>query len=289
VVLDFGPLKIERPLALVLNGWLRFGGGMANINASHDPSLPFPFPALEVEVNGQWQPVDVTVGAPAGKTKTILVDLAGKLPLGAHRLRLHTAFEIHWDRIALMERVDQTDTSVAQFAPTRADLHWRGFSEFEDLSWDWPLTPNYERVNQAAPWRITPSGWCTRYGEVSELIARRDEGLLVMNGGDELTLQWTAAELPPKRDGDIREFFIYTDGWDKDSDFHVRAGTAIDPLPWHGMDDQRYPNEKRPEFPSDALHRKYNTRWIPAQTLRLSKSQGGGAQKIQRAGSLQTR
>ena len=48
--------------------------------------------------------MDVTVGAPAGKTKTILVDLEGKLEAGTRRLRLTEAFEIHWDRIALMEK-----------------------------------------------------------------------------------------------------------------------------------------------------------------------------------------
>jgi hypothetical protein len=81
VTLDFGPLEMARPLVLALTGWLRFGGGMANVSASHDASLPFPFPALEVETAaGNWEKVDVVVGAPAGKTKTILADLSGKLP-----------------------------------------------------------------------------------------------------------------------------------------------------------------------------------------------------------------
>jgi hypothetical protein len=201
VVLDFGNLRTERPLMLVLNGWLRFGGGMANINASHDPSLPFPFPQLEVQVGDAWKRVDVTTGAPAGKTKTIVVDLAGKLPAGAGKLRLTTAFEIHWDRMALFERADDGQLTVTELPPDDTDLHWRGFSDFEDLPWDWPLTPDYERVVANPKWRITPGGWCTRYGVVDELIARRDEGLLVMNGGDELTLRWAATSLPPKRDG----------------------------------------------------------------------------------------
>src|SRR6185436_19471555 len=86
VILDFGPLPGERPLVLALTGWLRFGGGMANIAASHNPSLPYPFPRLEAETgDGRWVPVDVRVGVPAGKTKTILVDLAGKLPAGVRR------------------------------------------------------------------------------------------------------------------------------------------------------------------------------------------------------------
>ena len=75
---------------------------MANIAASHNPELPFPFPVLEVETaDGRWHPIAATIGAPAGKTKTILVDLTGKLPANARRLRLQESFEIHWDRIAL--------------------------------------------------------------------------------------------------------------------------------------------------------------------------------------------
>jgi len=267
VILDFGELPADRRLALVLNGWLRFGGGMANINASHDPSLPFPFPTLEAETASGWQKTDVTVGAPAGKTKTIVADLIGKLPPGSRRLRLQAAFEIHWDRIALMERGDASATRVTHIAPHSADLHWRGFSEFKDLPWDWPLTPDYEKVSPNPKWRITPAGWHTRYGEVGELIAQRDEGLLIMNGGDELTLSFAASELPPKQDGFIRQFFIYSDGWDKDSDFHVRTGTAIEPLPWHGQDDQAYGLQPRPAFPSDWLHKKYNTRWVAPQVL----------------------
>lgn len=267
MVLDFGSLDAAKPLVLVMNGWLRFGGGMANINASHDPSVPFPFPTLEAEVDGVWQPLDVVVGAPAGKTKTILVDLTAKLPPETRRLKLRAGFEIHWDRIALMEKVENVGTRVTTIPPTRTDLHWRGFSEFEDLSWDWPLTPNYDKIVPNPKWRITPGGWHTRYGAVDELIARRDEGMVVMNGGDELTLEFAANELPPKPEGFVREFFIYTDGWDKDADFHVRAGTTVDPLPWHGMNDQRYGLEPRPAFPSDALHKKYNTRWVDPRVL----------------------
>jgi hypothetical protein len=117
-------------------------------------------------------------------------------------------------------------------------------------------------------WTITPGGWCSRYGDVSELIASRDEGLALLNGGDELTLKFAAESLPSKPSGSVREFFLYVDGWDKDSDFHVAAGTQVEPLPFHGMNDQLYGRQKRPEFPSDALHRKYNTRWVEERVLK---------------------
>lgn len=263
LTLDFGSLPSRAPLVLVLNGWLRFGGGMANIAASHDPTLPFPFPSLEVEIGPRsWQAVPVVVGAPAGKTKTIVVDLEGRLPAGARRLRLSGAFEIHWDRIALLEKLPGTSSQIAFVRPSRASLGFRGFSRLFDLTPDFPLTPDYNRVDDRGPWTVIPGGWCTRYGEVDELVASRDEGLVLINAGDELGLRFDARSLPPKPRGMVREFFLYVDGWDKDSDFHVATGTQIEPLPFHGLDPQRYGREPRPAFASDALHRRYNTRWV---------------------------
>src|SRR2546425_10903325 len=118
LILDFGPLPVERPLVLALTGWLRFGGGMANVAAANDSNLPFPFPTLAVETaDGDWKSVEVVVGAPCGKTKTIVVDLTGKLPAGSRRLRLSTAFEIHWDRIALFEKVQTAGTKIERLLP----------------------------------------------------------------------------------------------------------------------------------------------------------------------------
>jgi tetratricopeptide (TPR) repeat protein len=272
VTLDFGPLDAERPLVLALTGWLRFGGGMANVAASHHPNLPFPFPRLSVTTTDSggspgWQPVDVVVGAPAGKTKTILVDLTGKLPAGSRRLRLDTAFEIHWDRIALFEKRDNAETRVTSLSPSQAHLHGRGFSEFEDRSWQFPLTPDYERLRESAAWRITPAGWCTRYGPVDELVREQDNALALLNGGDELTLEFTAAAVPPKPAGTTRSFFFHSVGWDKDADFHCELGYQVEPLPWHGMDDQRYGREPRPAMPNDDWIRRYNTRWVGPHTV----------------------
>src|SRR5581483_3974300 len=165
VTMDFGELPADRPLVLVLNGWLRFGGGMANVAASLDPTLPFPFPTLEAELaDGSWMKVPADVGAPCGKTKTILVDLDHKLPPGARRLRLSTAFEIYWDSAALAETVSANDNRQSTLAPARTDLRWHGFGEFLPLPASLPLTPDYEKVRFDPPWRRTPSGWCTRYG-----------------------------------------------------------------------------------------------------------------------------
>src|SRR5262249_26216314 len=158
--------------------------------------------------------------APAGKTKTILVDLNGKLPAGALRLRLTTAFEIHWDCALLCERVDADANRVVSLAPEHASLQWHGFGQVEALPDYLPLTPLYEKTQAEPPWSRTPAGWCTRYGPVEELVRDRDEALVLLNGGDELALSFPAGQLPPKPEGLSRDFFLYVVGWDKDADFH---------------------------------------------------------------------
>ena len=263
ITMDFGPLRTEEPLVLVLTGWLRFGGGMANIGASLDPHLPFPFPTLEAELaDGTWQPVAAEVGTPAGKTKTILVDLDQKLPRGARRLRLTTAFEIHWDYAGLCVKAPSDQNQVTSLTPDRTDLRWHGFGQFADLPWYLPLTPSYTNVRSEPPWMITPSGWCTRYGPVDDLVARKDNALVLLNGGDELALSFKADKLPPKPAGFERDFFLYVVGWDKDADFHVNQGWRVEPLPFLGMDDQAYGHQARPAGLDDSWIAKYNTRWV---------------------------
>ena len=266
VELDFGRLDPAAPLALAMTGWLHFGGGMANIAASHHADLPFPFPTLEAQLSdGSWQNIDVTVGAPVGKTKTIVVDLAGKLPSGARRLRLSTAFEIHWNRIALFEKTNLPP--IAEMHPSTTDLHWHGYGAKEELPSHLPLTPIHAQTSDTPDWRITPSGWVTRYGAVDELVAAKDNQLALIAAGDELTLDFAAAKLPSRPPDTTRHFFLFTSGWDKDADFHVAQGWTVEPLPWHGMDTQRYGREPRPQL-DDGWINKYNTRWIGPRPLR---------------------
>jgi len=263
VTLDFGPLPADRPLVLALTGWLHFGGGMANIAASLDPTLPFPFPVLEAELaGGTWRKVDVDVGTPAGKTKTILVDLENKLPAGTQRLRLTTAFEIYWDCALLCEKAGAADTRDYSVQPGRSDLHWRGYSRYAELPPSLPLTPIYAEVSPTPPWDRTPAGWFTRYGAVGDLVAGRDDRLVLLNGGDELALAFDASRLPPPAPGMTRDFFLHVVGWDKDGDFHVGQGWQLGPLPFRGMDDQAYGLEPRPSRIDDSWIKAYNTRWV---------------------------
>ena len=204
-----------------------------------------------------WQPLDVVVGMPAGKTKTIICDLTGKLPPGTRRLRLTTTFEISWDRIALFERKGPPP-QVHELLPVSADLQWRGFSEIKMRTPGAATTPDHDVVFDRPPWRTTMQGWCTRYGNVLELVAARDDRLVLVNAGDALTLRFDAGALPPIPDGHTRTFFFYSFGWEKDGDYNVTSGTTVEPMP---VTDTSANLSEIMEGSDWRL--RYNTRWVP--------------------------
>jgi hypothetical protein len=254
LTLDFGPLgdaAARRPLVLALTGWLQYGDGSTNVAMSQNPTLRVVPPGLEAEgADGRFRPVDAVVGMPAGKTKTILVDLAGKLPPGTRRLRLTTTFEIRWDRIALFER-DRDGVAARHDLPATATrLYRRGFSDLRARAPRHPTTPDYAQVADRPPWRTTPQGWSTRYGEVGELVAARDGRMAIVNGGDALRLDFAAAPLPPAPRGFLRTFFFHSVGWDKDADPNNPGGDTVEPLPAEA------------DLGGDWTTR-YNTRWVP--------------------------
>lgn len=271
-IMDFGPLDTTLPLAIEITGWLRFGGGMANIAASLRKDLPFPFPTLSVQMpNGEWRSLEsVVAGAPIGKTKTIWIDLENQLPEGSQRLRWESAFEIHLDHVRLIQKAEPgeiAECQITRLSPSTSVLNRRGFSKYKDLPWTMPLTPNYSQVSPEAKWFRQLEGWVTRYGEINELVQVQDQALAIINAGDELAVRFETESLPELKPGFERSFFLYSVGWDKDADYHVNTGLTIEPLPWTGMNDQLYGIEDRPVFDSDSLMEKFNTRWSGSHAL----------------------
>ncbi len=259
ITLDFGSLDTQKSLVLALTGWLNYGQASSNIALSQSSSHNIIPPKIEVEtMAGQWLPVDVVVGMPAGKTKTILCDLAGKLPPQAKRLRLINTFEIHWDRIRLMERIELPREVSYELLPARADLQWRGFSEMKSHGPDYPVTPDFDVVSNFPSWRGALEGFCTRYGDVLELVATRDDRLALVNAGDVVTLQFPADKLPPIPQGMRRTFYFYSFGWEKDGDHNVVNGNQVSPLP------NEDPNLSTIHIIDENDWRiQYNTRWVP--------------------------
>jgi hypothetical protein len=139
-----------------------------------------------------------------------------------------------------------------------ADLRWRGFSPLEARAPGHPTTPEHATVEARPPWHTTPQGWCTRYGNVRELVSERDGRLVIMNGGDALGLSFDAAAFPDSPPGMVRTFFFESVGWDKDADHNVIDGGTVEPLPIEP--------ERRGGWELE-----YSTRWVPQRIAEVDQ------------------
>ena len=74
---------------------------------------------------------------------------------------------------------------------------------------------------------------------VRTLLLESDDMYVIMNAGDQVTVEFDAAEAPELPDGWTRTFLIYTDGWIKDGDLNTATGQTVEPLPFHSQ--SRYP------------------------------------------------
>jgi tetratricopeptide (TPR) repeat protein len=180
------------------------------------------------EPSGRWREVVADLGFPAGKNKSMLIDLT---PAGtATRLRLRTNLEVYWDRLSVAERVD-APVRTERLAMSRAELRFRGFSYTTSPRGDAPETPDYGRIaNTTQRWRDL-EGYHTRFGDVRELLTGVDDRYVIMNAGDELRLEFAERPAPPA--GWTRDFVLIGDGWEKDGDYNTEFSQTVLPLPSH--------------------------------------------------------
>ena len=90
------------------------------------------------------------LGFPAGKNKTILIDLQpGRR--GARRLRLRTNLEVYWDWLAHCRRRRERALVTTRLQPARAELRYRGFSRTSHERRDQPEVPAVRRDRERRP------------------------------------------------------------------------------------------------------------------------------------------
>src|SRR5262249_62420798 len=86
-------------------------------------------PVLEVpDGRGGWRTGIPSMGYPAGKTKTVPVDLSRILDRRDPRVRIRTNLEISWDRIVYTVDEDRALLRETAAPLVSADLFFRGFS-----------------------------------------------------------------------------------------------------------------------------------------------------------------
>jgi len=265
--LDFGSAAPDNRAVLILNGWVDWADGstfMAASQAHKDLVLPY----LQVkDANGKWKTVIEDMGIPAGKPKTIAVDLTGKFLSRSREVRIITNLCVYWDEIFLSEDNAAPAVRLTNIDATAADLHFRGFSKpVIDARRRQPERFVYDDWMPVSMWNPTP-GFYTRYGDVRPLVGAIDDELVIMGSGDELKLLFPANAARVVPAGWKRDFLLFVDGWAKDADANTAYSQSVEPLPFHAM--SQYPYGSREHPPDDAAHRQYRAKYNTRPALRL--------------------
>jgi hypothetical protein len=265
--LDFGPeagnIAAEGRVLLVLSGWVDWADGSTFLGAAQESQAGLVFPYLQVKnEHGEWTTVIDDMGIPAGKPKTIVVDLTDKFLSSSREVRIVTSLCVYWDEIFLAEETEEPEPVLTALSPGRAVLRYRGFSRpVIHPERKQPERFDYQSWMPVSMWNPTP-GLYTRYGDVRPLLEHIDDRLVILGSGDEIRLSFEATALPPLPDRWRRDFLLFVDGWAKDADANTAFSQTVEPLPFHGMSQYPYPDSER--FPEDDVHRLdrelYNTR-----------------------------
>jgi tetratricopeptide (TPR) repeat protein len=278
--LDFGQAAHDGRAALILNGWVDWADGSTFLRASQESKGGLILPYLQVKnARGEWVTVIDDMGIPAGKPKTIAVDLTGKWLSASREVRIVTNLCVYWDEIFLSEDASAPEVRLTPIGAAFADLHFRGFSRPAiDARREQPESFDYQTWMPVSMWNPTP-GLYTRYGDVRPLVEAADDRMAIMGSGDELRLLYPVRDLPPLAAGWKRDFLLYVDGWAKDGDYNTAYSQSVEPLPFHAMSAYPYPASQH--FPDDATHREYVERYNTRPALRLlrplaASADGGG-------------
>ncbi len=279
LTLDFTGTARDGRAVLMLSGWVDWADGstfLAQAQATRTGLMP---PQLQMkDARGQWVTVLEDMGMPAGKPKTIAVDLSGKWPSNSREIRIVTNLCVFWDEIFLSEEAaGPAPVRLTHLRARETDLRFRGFAQTV-------IHPRRQQPEQfiygegaaTSLWNPTP-GLYTRYGEVTELVHDIDDRMVIMGSGDELMLKYDAHQLPPLPEGWRRDWLLKVDGWAKDRDANTAYSQTVEPLPFHGMSGYPYPATE--SYPDTPAHREYRAKYNTRPALRLLRPLHTGGTK----------
>jgi tetratricopeptide (TPR) repeat protein len=255
---------------LLFTGWTDYAWSSDNLAASQS-GRSLSLPALQVkDKNGQWKTVIENIGIPVGRPQTIVTDLTGKFLSDSREVRIVTNMRIYWDRILVDTSADDANLKLTRLSPVVANLRWRGFSREYSPDGRQPLGYDYNDVSFTSPWKVM-TGRYTREGDVRELLSASDDMFVISRPGDELSLSFSANQLPPLPRGWTRTFLLYADGFSKEMDINSASPDQVGPLPFHGM--SKYPYAWPEHYPLTLQRQRYletyNTRVVTAPIAKL--------------------
>jgi hypothetical protein len=259
VEVELGPDAPQSgPLWLIASGWLHPTDASINVAIKQGGGEQPRDLSLEVpDGRGGWTVAKRGLGFPAGRNKTILIDLDGVFPEGAERrVRLRTNLEVYWDAIWWARGLPGAQIRTERLAPEMADLRYRGFSRITQANESSPEIPDYNRLEGTTQrWRDLV-GYYTRFGDVRELLVKADDRYVIMNAGDEMAFRFGAPPAPPA--GWVRDFVLIGDGWIKDGDYNSTFSKTVLPLPAHDIHDY---TEAASRLEDDPVYRRHPEDW----------------------------
>jgi hypothetical protein len=253
---------------LLLTGWLQWGDASVNVAAARSGAVQFLPPVVSVpDGEGGWRDCGPPVGFPAGKTRTMVLDVGEWVNRADPRLRLTSTLELYWDRIRVALDAEDAATAVTKLEPKHAQVWFRGFSR--PLPGRGPGAPerfDWDRLEESARFD-QHAGMLTRYGDVRPLLSAVDDRFVILSSGDAIDLRFDATKLPAAPPGRARTYLLYLDGWAKDADPNTAFSQTVEPLPFHGM--TGYPYAPVKHYPDDEAHRRYRSEWNTRPGRRL--------------------
>jgi len=259
LVLDLGDVTAGDRVILYLSGWIFYTDTSINVSLSQRKDLAHFPPVLEVpDGAGGWRVAMESFGFPAGKTKTMPVDLTGLLDPKDPRVRVRTTMAIFWDEAFVTVNDPAVEVVTTLLSPASAVLSERGFPRGYRETPDGPEVFDHGDVSTAPRWEDVP-GRVTRLGDVTEFLSKADDRWVAFKGGDAIRITYDASKLPPLAAGWRRDWILVSDGWDKDFDKNTVTGQSYGPWPFHAMSAYPYPETERhpdPKFLEETLTRK---------------------------------
>jgi len=254
-------------LWLLGHGWVYPTDSSINVAIAQGKHPPPKGISVEVlDDGGEWVVIYPDLGFPAGKNKTVLIDLTGVFSAKSHRrLRLRTNLEVYWDSIEYAFGLEDQDLKTERLGIVTAELRHRGFSYTSVADEFSPELPHYEKISGTGQRWLDLVGYYTRFGEVNELLDQVDDRYVIMNAGEELVLRFPSLEPPPE--GWKRDYVLIGDGWIKDGDFNTNFSKTVLPLPSHA--DPLYSTSPR-RLEDDPVYRRYPDDWKNYHTRYVS-------------------
>jgi tetratricopeptide (TPR) repeat protein len=257
LTLDLGEVKQNAPLRLLMTGYVNYFSATSLYGAWQAGVKPIS-PYVEAQLpDGEWKRIADDVGFPAGLERTIVVDLSGKLPAGARRIRLITNLEIYWDQV-LIDNHAEAEARTEEVPLALATLHFRGYPKQIEGTSPGDLDYDYDRVSLTGPFQHERGNY-TRMGDVTALVRGIDDRYVIFGSGEEIAAEFDLAHLPPLPAHWTRDYFFYANGFVKDMDWWDASPFTVAQLPFHAMSTYPYPESEK--FPDDTDALDYQLNW----------------------------